>query len=51
MGVGTSASWKIFLAPDLVLKSEFFWGSPLKIGILSFIESFISSYPTNPGTM
>jgi hypothetical protein len=51
IGVGTSASWKIFFAPDFVLNREFFYGSPLMIGTFSLIESFMSSEPTTPGTI
>ena len=51
MGVGTSASWKIFLAPDLVEYRCYFWGYPLIMGISNFMASLKQSVETKPGTM
>ena len=51
IGVGTSASWKIFFAPDLVEYKCYFEGSPLKIGIANLIESLMSSILGVPGTI
>jgi len=51
MGLGTSASWKIFLAPDLVEYRCYFEGCPHRIGIASLIESLISSIDAMPGTI
>jgi hypothetical protein len=52
IGVGTSANANIFLAPDLVEYSDYFDGSPHKMGTCSIIETLISSFEgLTPGTM
>ena len=51
IGVGTSASWKIFLLPDFVEYKFYFDGSPARIGTESIIESLISSVDGMPGTI
>jgi hypothetical protein len=52
IGVGTSANANIFLAPDLVEYSDYFDGSPHKMGTCNIIETLISSFEgLTPGTM
>ena len=51
IGVGTSASWKIFFAPDLVEYRCYLEGSPHRIGMANLMDSLISSMEAVPGTM
>jgi len=51
IGVGTSANWKIFFAPDFVEYKCCFEGSPHKIGIANLMDNLISSIAGCPGTI